>query len=117
MSQYLLSVYEPVGPTPSAEFLAPIIANLNALNEEMKASGAWVFSNGLMPQESATVVRAQEGKVLVTDGPYIEGKEHLGGFTIIEAADLDEALSWAKKLTVATTLPIEVRPFQSHHLQ
>ncbi len=112
MKQYLLSVYQPEGDPPPAEVLEPIMRDLDALNQEMKAAGAWVFSGGLHPPSTATVVRHSEGGVLTTDGPYAEGKEHLGGFTIVKAADLDAALEWGRKLAGATTLPIEVRPFQ-----
>ena len=111
MKQYLLSVYQPDGPTPPPEVLQKIMGDLDVLNEEMKAAGAWVFTAGLHPASTATVVRLQDGKVLTTDGPYAEGKEHLGGFTIIKAPDLDSALEWGGKLTRATTLPVEVRPF------
>lgn len=112
MAQYLLSVYQPVGPAPALEILEPIMQDLEALNREMKAAGAWVFAAGLHPTETATVVRQQGSEVLITDGPFAEAKEHLGGFTVIEAEDLDAALGWAGKLARATTLPIEVRPIQ-----
>ena len=112
MAQYLLSVYQPVGPAPDPEFLEPIMRDLEALNREMQAAGAWVFAAGLHPAGTATVVRQQGPEVLITDGPFAETKEHLGGFTVIEAADLDAALGWAGKLARATTLPIEVRPIQ-----
>ena len=112
MAQYLLSVYQPVGPAPDPEILAPIMRDLEALNREMKAAGARVFAAGLHPTDTATVVRQQGAEVLVTDGPFAEGKEHLGGFTVIDAPDLDAALGWAGKLARATTLPIEVRPIQ-----
>src|SRR5439155_2301644 len=79
---------------------------------EMKAAGAWVFSDGLHPPSTATVVRERDGEVLTTDGPFAEGKEHIGGFTIVKAEDLDAALKWGRKLARATTLPIEVRPFR-----
>jgi hypothetical protein len=114
MTQYLLSVFQPDGPTPSPEALAAIGADLDALNEDMRAAGVWVFSKGLLPASSATVLRPQQGpadEVLVSDGPFIEGREHLGGFTIIDADDLDAALEWGRRLATATTLPIEVRPF------
>lgn len=114
MTQYLLSVFQPDGPVPSPEALAAIGADLDALNEDMRAAGVWVFSKGLLPASSATVVRPQQGaaaEVLVSDGPFVEGREHLGGFTIIDADDLDAALDWARRLATATTLPIEVRPF------
>ncbi|HSN34760.1 MAG TPA: YciI family protein [Arthrobacter sp.] len=112
MAQYLLSVYQPVGPAPAPEFLEPIMRDVEAVNGEMQAAGAWVFAAGLHPAEAATVVRQQGTEVLITDGPFAEAKEHLGGFTVIEAADLDAALGWAEKLARATTLPIEVRPVQ-----
>ncbi|MBO1740417.1 YciI family protein [Leifsonia sp. TF02-11] len=111
MTQYLLSVYQPDGPIPEPEVLAAIGDDLARLNDEMRAAGAWVFSNGLLPPSSATVLRPDGDDVLVTDGPFAEGKEHLGGFTIVDVPDLDAALAWGKRLAVATTLPIEVRPF------
>ncbi len=113
MKQYLLSVYQPDGDPPPREMLEPIMRDLDALHQEMKAAGVWVFSGGLHPASTATVVRVKEGDVLMTDGPYAEGKEHLGGFTIIKAPDLDSALEWGRKLAQAIgLLPIEVRPFQ-----
>jgi hypothetical protein len=112
VAQYLLSVYQPVGPAPAADVLAPIMRDLEAVNREMKAAGAWVFAAGLHPTQTATVVRQQGDQTLVTDGPFAETKEHLGGFTVIEAPDLDAALGWAGQLARATTLPIEVRPLQ-----
>lgn len=112
MAQYLLSIYQPDGPPPPPEVLGPIMNNLAALNEEMKAKGVWVFAGGLHPPSTATVVRAKAGDVLTTDGPFTEGKEHLGGFTVINAPDLDAALGWARRLAAVITLPIEVRPFQ-----
>ena len=110
--QYLLSIYQPDGPPPPSVDLDRIMRNVGELNAEMKAAGAWVFSGGLFPPATATVVRPKDGDVLVTDGPYTEGKEHLGGFVVVRAPDLDAALAWGRKLTRATTLPIEVRPFQ-----
>jgi hypothetical protein len=110
MRQYLLSVYQPDGDPPSPEALAPIMADLEALAEEMRAAGAWVFSAGLHPASTATVVRDHGGDTLLTDGPFTEGKEHLGGFTIINAPDLDAALAWGARMARASTLPIEVRP-------
>jgi len=112
MKKYLLSVYQPDGPIPEPEVLEPIVAALTALNERMRAKGAWVFDGGLFPPETSTVIRVRDGDVGMTDGPYVEGKEHLGGFTIVQAADLDEALEWGRELAAATTLPIEVRPFR-----
>lgn len=113
MKHYLLSVYQPDGPTPTPEVLDPIMRDIAALNQEIKAAGAWVFAGGLHPPSTATVVRYKDGDVLMTDGPFTEGKEHIGGFTIIRAPDLDAALEWGRKLARASTLPIEVRPFQS----
>ncbi|SDW90630.1 Uncharacterized conserved protein [Saccharopolyspora shandongensis] len=112
MKQYLLSIYQPDGPTPPPEVLEPIMRDVQAVNAEMQAAGAWVFAAGLHPPATATVLRAKGTDVLTTDGPYTEGKEHLGGFTIIRAADLDAALEWGRKLAKAITLPIEVRPLQ-----
>jgi hypothetical protein len=86
-----------------------------AVRDEMKAAGAWVFSAGLHPASTATVVRVKDGEELMTDGPFAEGKEHIGGFSIIKAADLDAALEWGRKLARATTLPIEVRPMQEQN--
>jgi hypothetical protein len=112
MQQYLLSVYQPDGPVPPAEVMEGISRDLDALNRELEAAGAWVFAGGLHPPSTATVVRVTDGEVLVTDGPFAEGKEHIGGFTIVRAPDLDAALEWGRKLARATTLPVEVRPFQ-----
>jgi len=77
----------------------------------MKDTGAWIFAGGLDSPSTATVVRLQGGEVLMTDGPFAESKEYLGGFSIIRASDLDSALEWGRKLSQATTLPIEVQPF------
>ncbi len=110
MTQFLLSLYQPVGPAPAPDVLEPIMQALEALNREMKAAGVWVFAAGLHPTGTATVVRQQGTGMLVTDGPFAEAKEHLGGFTVIEAPDLDAALGWAGRLARAATLPIEVRP-------
>jgi len=113
MKQYLLSIYQPDGPTPSPEALAEIVEKLDALNAELREAGSWVFAGGLHPPSSATVVRAKDHDFLLTDGPYTEGKEHLGGFTILSAPDLDAALVWARRLADAVApLPVEVRPFQ-----
>jgi hypothetical protein len=112
MKQYLLSVMQPDGPAPPAEVLDRISRNLDALNQEIRAAGSWVFAGGLHPPSTATVLRFTDGQVSMTDGPYAEGKEHIGGFTIVKAPDLDSALEWGRKLAMATTLPVEVRPFQ-----
>jgi hypothetical protein len=119
MKQYLLSIYQPDVPPPPdvAARMDQIMADVNALIQEAKAAGAWVFNGGLHPPSTATVVRFQHGDVLTTDGPYVEGKEHIGGFLIVKAPDLDAALTWARKLAGVLgngvdSLPIEVRPFR-----
>jgi hypothetical protein len=112
MKQYLLSIYQPDGDPPPRQILDQVMRNVNALNQELKAAGAWVFAGGLHAPSTATVVRLRDGDLLMTDGPFAEGKEHIGGFCIIKAPDLDAALEWGRKLAQATTLPIEVRPFQ-----
>ena len=112
MKQYLLSVYQPEGDPPPPAVLEPIMRDVDALVQELKAAGAWVFNGALHPPSTATVVRLQGGELLMTDGPFAEGKEHLGGLTIVRVPDLDAALEWGRKAARATTLPIEVRPFQ-----
>ena len=87
------------------------MGQVGALEEEMKSAGAWLFGGALHEADTATVVRVSNGEVLTTDGPFAEAKEHLGGFYIIEAEDLDAALVWASKATAAVGKPIEVRPF------
>ena len=111
MKYYLLSVMQPVGQPPAPDVLAEIGKNLDALNQDLREAGAWVFAGGLHGPESSTVLRPRDGDVLVTDGPYAEGKEMLGGISLIQAPDLDAALEWGRRLALATTLPIEVRPF------
>ena len=113
MKQYMISMYQPLGDPPPPEILGPIMQRLQALAQELKDAGQWVFSGALHQPETATVLRAEGGDVLVTDGPYVEGKEFMGGFTIITAADLDEALAWGRRYAEAIgSLPIEVWPFQ-----
>ncbi len=109
MPHYLLSIYQPDGGVPGAEAMARIAADLHQLNEELRESGSWVFTGGLDAASSAAVVRADD---VITDGPYAEGKEHIGGIYVITAPDMDAALAWGRKAAAATTLPIEVRPFQ-----
>ena len=109
MPQYLVAVYRPDDYDPSVETEA-MTEEIRALNREMIAAGARKFACGLSPAGSAKSLRVQpDGKVLVTDGPYTETKEHMGGFWILEAADLDEALRWAKKAAIACDVPGEVR--------
>jgi hypothetical protein len=110
MKQYLLSVIQPDGAPPPPAVLDQIMRDVDAVQEEMKAAGVWVFTAVLHEAEVSTVVRVKDGQPLFTDGPFAEGKEHIGGFTIVEAQDLDAALAWGRKFAQATTLPIEVRP-------
>jgi hypothetical protein len=100
------------GDTRSPEDWEKIEREVQAVVQEAKAAGAWVFGGVLHDASTATVVRFRDGEFLATDGPFAEGKEHVGGFWIIKAPDLDSALAWARKSTRAGTLPIEVRPFQ-----
>ena len=109
--KYVLNVIQPTGGSITPEELEPIARDVIALGNEMKDAGVWVFAGGLHEPSSATVVRVKDGEVLMTDGPFAEGKEHIGGFTIVDVPDLDAALGWARRLAEATTLPIEVRPF------
>lgn len=109
MPEYLLSIYQPDSGAPDAETMDRIMADLHRLDDELRDSGSWVFTGGLHGPGSATVVRADG---LITDGPYLEGKEHIGGIWVITAPDLDAALAWGRKAAAATTLPIEIRPFQ-----
>jgi hypothetical protein len=112
MTQYLLNIYQPDGVVPDDEFLAPVMEQLSVWNDDLRKAGAWVFSAGLHPPESSTVVKQQGDELLVTDGPFTEGKEHVGGFTVIDVEDLDAALAWARRLaTILVALPVEVRPF------
>jgi hypothetical protein len=115
MPQYLLSVwhdddYEVDFSSPEAQRM---VAQVSNVNEEMQRTGVWVFGAGLHPASSATVVRSNRGDVSMTDGPYAETKEQMGGFWIIEASDLDAALDWAAKAATACEGPVEVRPMQS----
>jgi hypothetical protein len=114
MKQYLLTIIYPAGALqPEPEKLRVIMENVTAYHDELRAAGAWVFGGGLYPASTATVVSPQDGDVLVTDGPYAESKEQIGGISIIKAPDLDAALGWARKAALATTVPVEVRPFQT----
>ena len=113
MKQYLLAVHmvEGVEP-PSQEVMEQTYREVDAFNQKLKNQGAWVFGGGLEEASMATVVRVEEGELLTTDGPFAEAKEHLGGFWIIKAPDLDAALALAAEATVACKAPVEVRPFQ-----
>jgi hypothetical protein len=117
MTQYMLSVHhdglDDVAFQMSAEDQQATFEAVDAVNAEMVSTGAWVFGGGLELPTSATTVRAHEGDTLITDGPFAETKEFLGGFWVIEAPDLDAALTWAKKASAACRGPVEVRPFQA----
>jgi hypothetical protein len=115
MTQYLLSVWHDEGDYEvdfSGDEAQRVMAQVDTFNEELQSSGAWVFAGGLHPPSSATVVRSASGEISMTDGPYAESKEQMGGFWVIEAADLDAALEWARKGSAACEGPVEVRPFQ-----
>jgi hypothetical protein len=110
MPQYLVAIYHPDNYDPSVE-TEETIEGIHALNREMIAAGARKLACGLSPARNAKSLRAQpNGEVLITDGPYLETKEHIGGFWILEAADMDEALAWARKGAVACRTSAEVRP-------
>jgi hypothetical protein len=112
MKQYMLSVYHADGGAAlPPEVMAASIRDVDAINAEMMAAGAWVFAGGLGSDSTASVVSVKDGAAVTLDGPYAEAKERIGGFWIIQAEDLDGALAWAQKATVACVAPIEVRPF------
>ena len=113
MKRYLLSIYQPDGPPPADVDLEKVMVDIATLIDDAKSAGAWVFNGGLFPPETATVVRPGEDDLLVTDGPYLEGKEHIGGFWVIDVPDLDTALALAAEGSQACGGTVEVRPFQS----
>lgn len=112
MTRYLLSLYQPDTDPPVDGDVHQIQRDLDALEQRARAAGAWLFSGGLQPPSTAGVVRSKGGKTIMTDGPYVEGKEHIGGFVVIEAPDRDEASDWARRLSEAATLPVEVWPIR-----
>jgi hypothetical protein len=113
MKQYLLSVHMVEGePQPSPEEIQQSYKDVDAYNAEVQQAGRWVFAGGLHPADTATVVRAQGDEVITSDGPFAEAKEHLGGFWVLKADDLDDALRWAGRASAACRAPVEVRPFQ-----
>ena len=114
MKSYLLSIYQPPGPTPPPEELRQVMREVNEILDDARRTGAWVFNGGLEPPTAARVVRDRGGDQLVTDGPYIETKEYLGGFLLVRAVDEAAALQWARRLAHAVRpLAVEVRAFQS----
>lgn len=113
MTQYLVAIHHPDDYDPSAED-EEMHRDIDALNDQMVAAGVRLFVGGLQPARSATSLRKKaDGTIVITDGPYIESKEHVGGLWILEAADLDEALEWGRKAAVACRAPVEVRAFLS----
>ncbi|MEA2554561.1 MAG: hypothetical protein QOJ65_2737 [Fimbriimonadaceae bacterium] len=112
MKQYLVAIHHPDDYDPFVAEDEAMHRDIDAVNEEMEAAGVRVFAGGLHPASSARSLRAQpDGKVLITDGPYLETKEHVGGFWVVEAADLEQALEWGRKAAIACRAPVEVRPF------
>jgi hypothetical protein len=114
MAQYLLSAHSVEGQAREPmtdEEVQKLTSQVLSLEAEMKSAGTWVFGGRLHGPDTATVVRVADGEVLTTDGPFVEAREHLGGFYVIEADDLDAALAWAAKVTELVGAPIEVRPF------
>ncbi len=112
MPQYLVAIHHPDDYDPFAAEDEAMHRDIDVLNDEMKAAGVTVFVGGLQPAGRARSIRAKpDGKVIVTDGPYLETKEHIGGFWVLDVADLDEAVAWGRKATVACRAPVEVRPF------
>ena len=113
MPQYLMSVHMVDGqPPPDDATIQKMYADVGAYNDRLQAEGAWVFAGGLHPPTTATVVRSSGGDVVITDGPFSEAKEQLGGFWVVEAPDLDAALALAADASKACQGPVEVRPFQ-----
>ena len=112
MRQYMLSVHDSQTEPPAGDELQQIFADVDAFNTEIQTSGNWVFAGGLHPADTATVVAVKDGEVVTTDGPYCETKEQLGGFWVIKADDLDQALAIAARGAAACRNPVEVRPFQ-----
>ena len=113
MKTYLISLFSPDGPPPEHVELGRIMADLEVINEEIRAAGSWVFAGGLGDQASATTIRKSDrvADAVLTDGPFVEAKEHLGGFTILRSDDYDAVLRWAERIAGVTGLPVEVRPF------
>ena len=112
MTQYLVAIHHPDDYDPAVAEDETMHRDIDALNDEMKAAGVRIFVGGLRPVRSAKSLRAQsDGRILITDGPYLETKEHVGGFWVLEAAHLDEALAWGRKAAIACRAPVEVRPF------
>jgi hypothetical protein len=112
MKQYVLSIYQPDSAPPPPDVLDEVMRDVRAVEDEMRAAGVWVFAGGLGPPGSATVVDPRSEGMPMIDGPYAEGKEHIGGLVIVRTDNLDDALAWGRKVARATTLPVEVRRIQ-----
>ena len=112
MAKFLLTVVEPDGPIPPPEVLDPIFRAVDALDQELRTAGLWVFAGGLEQPSQAKTVRHEGDDVVVHDGPFVELAEHVGGFTIVDVHDEAEAVGWARRFAVATGLPVEVRAFK-----
>lgn len=113
MTQYLITMFQPEADPPEPDVLNAIMAEVDALNEDLKKSGAWVFAGGLQPPDTSTTLNpSPDGSVVVSHGPFAQVSDQFGGFWIISAANLDTALSWARKAALATTLPVELRAFR-----
>ena len=113
MTKYLLSVHHgDISEAPADLDMSQVFADVEAFNADLQANGAWVFAGGLMPADTATVVDATGHEATITDGPFLESKEYIGGFWVVESPDLDAALAWAKQGSKACRLAVEVRPFQ-----
>jgi hypothetical protein len=114
MKTYLISLFSPDGPPPEDLDLSRVMADLEVVNADIRAAGGWVFAGGLADQGSATTIRKSDAvaDAVLTDGPFIEAKEHLGGLSIVRSDDYDSVLGWAERIAGATGLPVEVRPFQ-----
>jgi hypothetical protein len=113
MKTYLITLYSPPGPPPPEVDLSAIMTEVEKVNVDIRAAGGWVFAGGLADLDSATTVHTPRdgSEQLLTDGPFLEAKEHLGGLSIVRAEDYDVALGWAKRIGRATGLAIEIRPF------
>jgi hypothetical protein len=115
MTQYLVAIHHPDDYDPAAAEDAAMVRDIGALNEEMKAAGVRMFAGGLTRAKTAKSLRVRrDGSVHITDGPFLETKEHVGGFWLLECADMEEALAWARKATIACRAPVEVRAFIDH---
>lgn len=113
MTRYLVAIHHPDGYDPSVAEDAAMSRDIDALNDEMKAAGVRIFVGGLHPASSATALRPlPDGQVRITAGPYLATTEQVGGFWVLEAADLDEALAWGRKAAIACRSPVELRPFR-----